>query len=196
VNEKLFDDPRITAMGLFTEAFTGLTARASEQLSGHGVSIVEFEVLIRLARSPRHQLRMTDLAAQTQLTTSGITRVVDRLERTGLVCRVACPTDRRSSYAVITEAGQARMAEILPGHLELIEHWFTGLLPSDTLAQMLDSLRVIRDAVRPNATSGAAITPGVCEEREADAAAEAAGAAATAGTAVAAGATEPAGRHP
>jgi MarR family transcriptional regulator, 2-MHQ and catechol-resistance regulon repressor len=185
VNEKLFDDPRITAMGLFTEAFTGLTARVSEQLSGHGVSIVEFEVLIRLARSPQHQLRMTDLAAQTQLTTSGITRVVDRLERTGLVCRVACPTDRRSSYAVITETGQARMVEILPGHIELIEHWFTGLLPPGALAQLLDSLRVIRDAVRPSATSGVATTPGACEEREADAAAEAA---------EAAGAAEPAGR--
>jgi DNA-binding MarR family transcriptional regulator len=109
--EHPFDDPRITAMGLFTEAFTGLTARVSEQLANHGVSIVEFEVLIRLARSPRGQLRMTDLAAQTQLTTSGITRVVDRLERTGLVCRQACPTDRRSSFAVITDAGRARMGK-------------------------------------------------------------------------------------
>jgi DNA-binding MarR family transcriptional regulator len=177
VNEKLFDDPRITAMGLFTEAFTGLTALVSEQLSGHGVSIVEFEVLIRLARSPRHQLRMTDLAAQTQLTTSGITRVVDRLERTGLVCREACATDRRSSYAVLTADGRARMAEILPGHIELIERWFTGLLAPDALGQLLDSLRVVRDAVRPNATSGVPTVPGACEEREADAAAEAAEAA-------------------
>jgi DNA-binding MarR family transcriptional regulator len=159
VNENLFDDPRITAVGLFAEAFTGLTARVSEQVSGHGVSLVEFEVLIRLARSPQGQLRMTDLAAQTQLTTSGITRVVDRLERTGLVCRRACPTDRRSSFAVITDAGRARTAEILPGHIELIEYWFTGRLAPDQLAQMLDSLRVVRDAVRPGATSGAAGLP-------------------------------------
>jgi DNA-binding MarR family transcriptional regulator len=147
-------------MGLFTEAFTGLTARVSEQLATHGVSIVEFEVLIRLARSPESQLRMTDLAAQTQLTTSGITRVVDRLERTGLVCRQACPTDRRSSFAVLTDAGRARMEEVLPGHVELIEHWFTGRLAPDQLVQMLDSLRVVRDAVRPEATSGVARTAG------------------------------------
>jgi DNA-binding MarR family transcriptional regulator len=190
VNEKLFDDPRITAMGLFTEAFTGLTARVSEQFSDHGVSIVEFEVLLRLARSPQHQLRMTDLAAQTQLTTSGITRVVDRLERTGLVCREACATDRRSSYAVITSEGQARMAEILPGHLELIERWFTGLLSPDALAQTLDSLRVVRDAVRPTATSGVT-APGMCEEREADAAVAAAETAQTAQTAE----TAPTARH-
>jgi DNA-binding MarR family transcriptional regulator len=163
VTEHPFDDLRITAMGLFTEAFTGLTARVSEQLASHGVSIVEFEVLIRLARSPQGQLRMTDLAAQTQLTTSGITRVVDRLERTGLVCREACPTDRRSSFAVITDAGRARMEEVLPGHIELIEHWFTGRLTPDQLAQMLDALRVVRDAVRPEATSGASRTAGECE---------------------------------
>jgi MarR family 2-MHQ and catechol resistance regulon transcriptional repressor len=158
VSQHPFDDLRITAMGLFTEAFTGLTARVSEQLASHGVSIVEFEVLIRLARSPQNQLRMTDLAAQTQLTTSGITRVVDRLERTDLVRREACPTDRRSSFAVITDAGRARMEEVLPGHLELIEHWFTGRLTPDQLTQMLDALRVVRDAVRPGATSGAART--------------------------------------
>jgi DNA-binding MarR family transcriptional regulator len=168
VREQLFEDPRITAMGLLTEAFTGLTARVAEQLSGHGLSIVEFEVLIRLARSPEGQLRMTDLAAQTQLTTSGITRVVDRLERAGLVRREACPTDRRSSFAVITETGRTRMGEVLPGHVELIEHWFTSRLTPEQLSQTLDSLRVVRDAVRPGATSGAARTAGACEEREID----------------------------
>jgi MarR family transcriptional regulator, 2-MHQ and catechol-resistance regulon repressor len=158
VTEQTFNDPRITAMGLFTEAFTGLTARISEQVAGHGVSIAEYEVLIRLVRSPQGQLRMTDLATQTQLTTSGVTRVVDRLERTGLVCRSACPTDRRSSYAVITDAGRQRLQDMLPGHLALIDHWFTGRLEPDQLAQMLDALRTIRDAVRPGATSGVVTT--------------------------------------
>ncbi|MDT5038464.1 MAG: MarR family transcriptional regulator, and catechol-resistance regulon repressor [Micromonosporaceae bacterium] len=160
MTDDLFDDRRITAMGLFAEVYSGLIARAGEQLSGHGVSGVEFEVLIRLARSPRHQLRMTELAAQTQLTTSGITRVVDRLERTELVRRQACPTDRRSSFTVITDAGLDRLAAILPGHVELIDRWFTGLLAPDQLDQLLESLRVIRDAVRPDATSGATCAAG------------------------------------
>jgi DNA-binding MarR family transcriptional regulator len=158
VSEHLFDDPRITAMGLLTEAFTGLTARFSEQLASHGMSIVEFEVLIRLSRSPESQLRMTDLAAQTQLTTSGITRVVDRLERGGLVRRQACPADRRSSFAVMTDAGRARMEEVLPGHIEVIKHWFTSRLTPEQLEQLLDSLRTVRDAVRPGAVSGATRT--------------------------------------
>lgn len=152
----LFDDPRITATGLFTEAFTGLSARFAAQYAEHGLSSVEFEVLLRLARSPGRQLRMTDLAAQTSLSTSGITRVVDRLERDGLVRRTACPTDRRSSYTVITEAGLARLEEVLPGHLELVDRWFTGQLDAESLEAMLSALRTVRDAVRPEATAGAA----------------------------------------
>ena len=64
-----------------------------------------FEVLLRLARTPGGRLRMSDLAAQTTLTASGLTRVVDRLEDAGLVKREACPTDRRSTYAVLTAEG-------------------------------------------------------------------------------------------
>jgi hypothetical protein len=55
---------------------------------------------------------------------------------------------------VITDAGQAKMLEILPGHLELITEWFTGRLDPERLEQLLDALRTIRDAVRPDATSG------------------------------------------
>jgi MarR family 2-MHQ and catechol resistance regulon transcriptional repressor len=155
VTKDLFDDPRITAFGLFAEAFTGLNARFAVQFAEHGLSGVEFDVLIRLARSPGQQLRMTDLAAQTSLSTSGVTRVVDRMERDGLVCRSACPTDRRSWYAVITTSGRVRLAETLPGHLALIEELFTGRLPGQQLDDVLAGLRLVRDAVHPDATAGA-----------------------------------------
>jgi DNA-binding MarR family transcriptional regulator len=151
-----FDDPRFTAIGLFAEAFTGLSSRFAAQLDEHRVSPVEFEVLMRLARTPQHRLRMTDLAGQTSLSTSGVTRVVDRMDRSGLVCREACPSDRRSSYAVITPAGLARLEEILPGHLELVQRWFIDQLSPAQLEQMLGSLRTIRDAVNPSATAGSA----------------------------------------
>jgi MarR family 2-MHQ and catechol resistance regulon transcriptional repressor len=150
----LLDDQRLTAVGLFFEAHTGLNARFAAQLCEHHLSPVEFEVLMRLARSPGNHLRMTDLAAQTSLSTSGVTRVVDRMERDGLITRRACPTDRRSSYAVITQAGLTRLDDILPGHLALIEQWFTGQLRPDQLTVVLDALRTIRDAVNPGATAG------------------------------------------
>ena len=150
------DDPRFTAVGLFAEAYTGLTNRFAAQFEQHRLSPVEFEVLLRLARSPGNRLRMTDLAGQTSLSTSGVTRVVDRMDRDGLVRREACASDRRSSYAVITDAGLRRLDEVLPGHLELVQQWFSGQLTPAQLEQMLDSLRRIRDAVNPCATAGSA----------------------------------------
>ncbi len=154
MHDDLTGDPRITAIGLFSEAYAGLTARFAAQLAEHRLAPVEFEVLVRLARSPAGQLRMTDLSCQTSLTTSGVTRVIDRLERDGLVCRQACPSDRRSSYAVITEPGRGRLGDVLPGHLALIEEWFTGRLQPEQLDAMLAALRVVRDAVRPGAEAG------------------------------------------
>ncbi|WP_430779645.1 MarR family winged helix-turn-helix transcriptional regulator [Actinoplanes sp. G11-F43] len=152
------DDPRLTAVGLLAEAYTGLMSRLAAQFEEHRLSQVEFEVLMRLARSPGNHLRMTDLSAQTTLSTSGVTRVVDRMERTGLVRREACPSDRRSSYAVITEDGMQRLGEVLPGHLELVQRWYVGLLPADRLEELLDTLRTIRDAVNPCAAAGSTET--------------------------------------
>jgi DNA-binding MarR family transcriptional regulator len=151
----MFDDPRITAAGLLAETYVGLMARLGCQIAEHGLSSIEFEVLLRLSRSPDGQLRMTDLSAQTSLTASGVTRVVDRLERGGYVARTACPTDRRSLYTVITQSGRNQLAAILPGHVELIERWFTGRLDAAELQALLASLRIVRDAVRPGAEAGA-----------------------------------------
>ncbi len=153
--EALFNDPRITAVGLFAEAFTGLIAKFATQFAAHGLAQAEFEVLVRLSRSPGGSLRMSDLAAQTSLTTSGITRLVDRLEKTSLLRRVACPSDRRGLFAELTPAGRDRLAAVLPGHLELIDRWFGDLLEPDEVAALLSALRKIRDAVRPEATAGA-----------------------------------------
>jgi MarR family transcriptional regulator, 2-MHQ and catechol-resistance regulon repressor len=152
------DDPRFTAFGLFAEAFTGLTNRFAAQFEEHRLSAVEFEVLMRLARSPGSRLRMTDLAGQTSLSTSGVTRVVDRMDRDGLVRREACPSDRRSSYAVITTPGRQRLDEVLPGHLALLQQWFIGQLTPGQLDNLLESMRAIRDAVNPCATAGSTAT--------------------------------------
>lgn len=145
----LHHDERITAVGLFVEAYTGLVTRLSGQLAGHGLSLIEFEVLIRLARSPGHRLRMTELAGQVALTTSGITRVVDRLARGELVRREACPSDRRGAWAVLTEPGMARVTAALPGHLDQVEEHFTGRFPPEELTRFVGWLRDIRDDLHP-----------------------------------------------
>src|SRR5690606_19160653 len=126
----------------------------SEQLAEHGLSLVEFEVLVRLARSPQRQLRMTELAGQVALTTSGITRVVDRLERRELVCRQACPNDRRGAWAVLTAAGEERLAAALPEHVALLERHFTGRFSPAELTLLTTRLRQIRDEVHPGGMPG------------------------------------------
>jgi MarR family transcriptional regulator, 2-MHQ and catechol-resistance regulon repressor len=149
------DDPRLTAMGLFAEAYAGVESKLVAQLAGIGLAGADFEALLRLARSPGGRLRMTDLTAQTALTSSGITRVVDRLVDRGLVCREACPSDRRSTFAVITPAGLERVEAALPGHLEVIEQWLLGPLDPAARRQLEAALRAVRDAVSPDATAGA-----------------------------------------
>jgi DNA-binding MarR family transcriptional regulator len=150
----LRDDPRITAFGMLAEVFLGLSDKLEEQIAEHDLKPLEFEVILRLGRSPNSSLRMTDLAAQAHITTSGVTRIVDRLEADGLVRRAPCETDRRGYFAQLTEAGQNRLEAILPGHLSLIEHWFTGRLTDTQLNALLAGLRKIRDAVNPRATAG------------------------------------------
>lgn len=155
VTDDMLQDPRITAIGLFSEAYAGLMAQLTAQLATHQLDGIEFETLIRLARSPGGALRMSDLASQTGLSTSGVTRVVDRLEHDELVERKACPTDRRGSFTEITAAGRARLGDVLPEHLRLLDTWFTGLMTERQLHEFLGALRLVRDAVRPGAVSGA-----------------------------------------
>src|SRR5690348_5019768 len=73
------DDDRLTAVGLFFETAAGLEAALGRHLDGYGLPSVWLEVLVRVARSPRGQLRMADLAAQVALSPSGLTRAVDKI---------------------------------------------------------------------------------------------------------------------
>jgi DNA-binding MarR family transcriptional regulator len=149
------DDDRSTALGLFLEAHDSLQRRLGPQLAEHGLPPGEFEALLRLARTPGGRLRMSDLASQLRLSTSGATRLVDRLERRRLAERVACPTDRRGAFAAITAAGRRDVEAALRGHLELVDRWFTSLLEPDELSALTSALRKVRDAVHPDAAAGA-----------------------------------------
>jgi DNA-binding MarR family transcriptional regulator len=150
------DDERLTLMGLLHETWASLAARGAAQLACHGVAPAELDVCLRLARSPEGLLRMTDLAAQTTLTSSGITRVVDRLVDRGWVTRRACEADRRTTYAVITDTGRELLGAVLPGQVQLIQEWLVDpLTATGALAEFETALRAIRDHTAPCATAGA-----------------------------------------
>ena len=142
------DDERITAFGLFLEAFTAVSARIERELEAvAGISSAEFGVLLRLARTPGEHLRMTDLAFGAGLSTSGMTRLVDRLEATGHVERAACPNDRRGLEAVLTTKGRKLVQKVLPAHLDSLEQHIAGPLCGD-LARLEGPMRVLRDSAR------------------------------------------------
>ncbi len=83
----------------------------------HGLPLTHYEVLLHLANAPDDRLRMSDLASSVLLSQSGVSRLVDRLERIGHVVRKPCPDDRRVLYAQLTDAGRTRLAEARPTHL-------------------------------------------------------------------------------
>jgi len=154
------DDSRLTLLGLFFEAHHGL-ARETGRLLQEDASLSPqwFEVLLRLGRSPEQRLRMSDLAAQVTLTASGLTRVIDRLEQVGYVERQVCPSDRRGSFAALTQEGRTKLDAALPRHVQAIDDLFTGFLTDGERHDLEALLRKVRDHLYPEGTAGADACP-------------------------------------
>ncbi|MGH3545991.1 MAG: MarR family winged helix-turn-helix transcriptional regulator [Mycobacteriales bacterium] len=150
-----FDDPRLTVVGLIVEVYGGLTTALDRVHAAHQLSGTDFGVLIRLARSPDRRLRMSDLAEQTGLSTSGITRIVDRLCDRELISRKNCDGDRRGCYASLTPAGSAHLTDTLPDLFIAIDQHVTYPLTTEQTDALVSALHVIRAQVRPGATAGA-----------------------------------------
>ncbi|HEX4109468.1 MAG TPA: MarR family transcriptional regulator [Solirubrobacteraceae bacterium] len=74
-----------------------------------GLPLTSLEVLRHLRSAPDGRMRMCDLACSVMLSRSGLTRLVDRLERDGLLCRKSCDHDARGAYAALTDAGRERL---------------------------------------------------------------------------------------
>ncbi|MGO9584024.1 MAG: MarR family winged helix-turn-helix transcriptional regulator [Acidimicrobiales bacterium] len=143
---------RITLVGLVFEAASGLHRAVAPPLERQcELAGQEFDILIRLARSPGGRLRMSDLALQTALTPSGLTRAIDRLSQAALVTRQSCPEDRRGSFAALTEAGSARMREALEIHRAQLAELLEGALDPDEEQALVSALRKLRDRVNPGA---------------------------------------------
>ncbi|MCA1694087.1 MAG: MarR family transcriptional regulator [Actinobacteria bacterium] len=151
-----FDDPRLTALGLFVEAHDGVLGELAAVHALYNLSGADAGVLMRLVRSPGRRLRMTDLAAQTALSTSGITRIVDRLERRGLVRRELSLDDRRSWLAVLTDTGHQCLRTELRPLLATIQRTLLDPLADAERDTFLQALRTLRDTLRPAA---ARVTP-------------------------------------
>jgi DNA-binding MarR family transcriptional regulator len=109
----------------FLRAHAAITRELSAQLQrGHGLTLNDYEVLLHLARAEGGRMRRVDLAESVILTASGITRLLDGLERSGFVCKETCAADRRVSYAKLTPEGVAKLREAGRTHLADVDELF------------------------------------------------------------------------
>jgi DNA-binding MarR family transcriptional regulator len=128
----------------YLRSHSAITRELSAQLQReHGLTLNDYEVLLHLAHAEDGMMRRVDLAESVILTASGITRLLDGLERAGCVEKATCSSDARVSYAKITEAGHAKLREASKTHLRGVDELFLGRYSEEeraTLAELLSRL--------------------------------------------------------
>ena len=133
----------------FIEAVNTMTPALENDLVPFGLTMGDYEVLVRLSEADDQRMRMCDLATVLQLSPSGLTRRLDGLVATRLVERIASPADRRVMFAALTDAGRAKLAAAAPDHVASVRNrFFKGL----TLDQIRE-LGNIFETVRANLTA-------------------------------------------
>jgi DNA-binding MarR family transcriptional regulator len=122
----------------------------AELTATHGLALRSYEVLLHLEEAPRRRLRMNDLSYSVLLSASGVSRLVDRLERDGLVCRERCSADGRGYWAVLTARGETRFREARATHLAGVRRLFLRHFAGDDLIRLANYWeRVLPGATRP-----------------------------------------------
>jgi DNA-binding MarR family transcriptional regulator len=128
----------------FLRAYAAITRELSGRLEqAHGLSLRDYDVLVQLYSAPDRQMRRIDLARTVILSPSGITRLLEGLERAGLVGRHNCESDQRVTYAVLTDAGAAKFEGANATHVADVEELFASRFSraeSEQLAELLGRL--------------------------------------------------------
>jgi len=127
------------------ETHARLVAELDAELErAHGLPLSSYEVLMYLGDADSGKLRMGELADRLLLSRSGITRLVDRLERQGLITRERCADDGRGYFAALTDAGRKKLAAARPDHLDGVRNHFLAKLDDaqvDELGRIWHSLQ-------------------------------------------------------
>jgi DNA-binding MarR family transcriptional regulator len=125
LTDQVLARPHVAAFVGLLRGSTALTRELSARLlADHGLTLNDYEVLLHLSRAPDRRLRRVDLVERILLTPSGITRLLDGLERAGSVEKATCDSDARVTYAVLTDAGYERLRNAAKTHVADIETAF------------------------------------------------------------------------
>ena len=134
---KQLNPAHAAAWRAFLEAHAAVTEVLARELEDErDLPLPWYDVLVQLQEAPRGELRMAELARSVLLSKSGLTRLIDRMERAGLVERRTCVDDGRGLLAVMTPAGRDTLRKAAPVHLRGIDEHFASYL-TDTEAKAL-----------------------------------------------------------
>ncbi len=137
--EQNLSEDEIEAWRGLLRAHSSLAKRLDSALEGScGLPLRAYEVLYFLEDTPQGKIRMSDLAEQAQLSRSGLTRLVDRLEKEGLVSRCSCAHDARGAYACLTDIGRARVDEARGTHLGVVREHFLSRFSERELSTLTE----------------------------------------------------------
>lgn len=146
------NSPLVRDFGLLIKSATRLEQRIDIAVRREcGISHTMLEVLIRLCRQPGEQISQRHLADDLTLTSSGTTRLIDRMETSGLVRRLPSPEDRRVALVEPTEQGRAVFLEASHVHARVVQQHFVDPLDADAYARLVRALGEIDGALRDNA---------------------------------------------
>ena len=119
------DEQELRAWRGLLRTYARLTKALDAELEDiHGLPLSSYEVLMYIADSPDEKMRMHDLASSILLSRSGLTRLVDRLERDGLLSRASCSSDARGSFACLTPEGRKVLDAARATHLAGVRAMF------------------------------------------------------------------------
>lgn len=134
-----FTEGELAAWRGFLRTHAGLVKELDADLEAqHQLPLTSYDVLTTLADQPQGRMRMRDLADAVVLSRSGLTRLVDRLQREGLLEREQCASDARGAYAVLTETGRARLREAQPLHRDGVRRRFLSRFSAEELRVLAD----------------------------------------------------------
>ena len=148
------DEIEMDAWRSFLAASTSVTARLNRELeAGCGISMHEYEILVRLSEAPDHTLRMSTLAEHVSHSRSRLTHTVRRLESVGYVERSSCDSDRRGVNCTLTQEGFDFLREAAPVHLDGVRRHVVDRLSREQQVALAELMRVIAQAPEPSALS-------------------------------------------
>lgn len=114
----------------------------------HGLTVHDYEILVRLSEAPERRIRLTELAGLSHQSKSRLSHQMTRMENAGLVVRESCAADRRGQWAVLTDKGWDRLVKAAPDHVESVRRHYIDLFTNEQKQVVGEAFQTIVEHLR------------------------------------------------